>query len=224
MRLEVADLTGDLPTPGRWDRIIATVSVPGTARLLAAPRGGAAGHHHRRHRACDRGRPRCTRPARGSVVGRASFMATRAAGEADYPPRPETRHAWEDDGDEVGPGRYPVIDIKETWDLRTMLALAEPGITHDYDENADGLRTAVMVHPDGSWARAVGRYGETPTVHQSGPRRLWDSADAIRHDAVSTGGTMPIDSADVTIDPTGEITLKRGKWEAHVPAPTTTAA
>jgi hypothetical protein len=110
--------------------------------------------------------------ARGQVTSeRAGFMATRTG--ADYPPSPSTRHAWTDEGQDIGTGRYPVVQVAETWELMSAYALSVPGVQHGYDEDADGVRTAVMSHEDGSWARATGRKGERPTVHQAGSRRLW---------------------------------------------------
>lgn len=217
VRIETADLTGALPAPGRWDRIVATVSVPGippawldalgeggrlvttlagTGLLIAADKAPSGGAH-------------------GRIVGRASFMTTRAPGEHDYR-RPETAHAWTAEGDQVATGRYPVLPVAEVWDMRSMMALAHPGIAHSYDEDDDGVRTAVMVSPDGSWARASGRRGETPRVHQTGPSRLWDTLDGIRHDAASDGD-LPIEGASVVIDPDGTTRLARGTWRATIP-------
>ena len=48
-----------------------------------------------------------------------------------------------------------------------------------------------MVHADGSWARATGAGDDTPTVHQGGPRRLWDILDGIRLDWLRDG-SLPV--------------------------------
>jgi protein-L-isoaspartate O-methyltransferase len=215
--LNVCDITG--PLPGSFDRIVSTVGLPdipptwltalktggrlvtnlaGTGMVIVADRTPAGG-------------------ARGQVTWeRAGFMTTRSG--ANYPPLPSDRHAWRDDGDHIGTARYPVIPVAETWEIRSAFALAAPGVRHSY-EDTDGVRTAVMVHEDGSWARATGRRGEQPTVHQTGPRRLWDILDDIRHDWLSDG-SLPVYGADVTIDPDGTLHLTHGPWKATMP-PTT---
>ncbi|GGO16117.1 hypothetical protein GCM10010116_32480 [Microbispora rosea subsp. aerata] len=72
-----------------------------------------------------------------------------------------------------------------------------------------------MVHKDGSWARAeqIGR--EPPTVHQGGPRRLWDVLDEAR-DYWLQHGALPLYGANVTITPDGVIHLQRGRWKATI--------
>ena len=69
---------------------------------------------------------------------------------------------------------------RRPWDLYSVLGVSVPGIQHVFAESADGERTEWMVHPDGSWARATGTRDGPPTVHQSGPQRLWDILDGIR--------------------------------------------
>ncbi|QMU80553.1 protein-L-isoaspartate(D-aspartate) O-methyltransferase [Streptacidiphilus sp. PB12-B1b] len=212
--LAVCDLTG--PLPGRYDRIVSTVGLPGVpASWLAALRDGGrlvtnlagTGLVVTADKAPDGS-------ARGRVTWeRAGFMATRSGD--DYPPSPGTRRAWTDEGEEVGPGRYPVVHVAETWELLSAFALTTPGVQHGYRQDADGVRTAVMVHADGSWARATGRHGEPPTVHQAGPRRLWDVLDGIRHDWLSEGA-LPGYGAAVTITPDGRTVLSRGGWRVSV--------
>lgn len=212
----VCDITG--PLPGRYNRIVSTVGLPsippswltslttggrlvtnlsGTGLVIAADKTEDGG-------------------ARGRVtLERAGFMATRH-GE-DYPQEQGTRHAWTDDGEHIGTGRYPVIQVAETWELMSMYALAAPGVRHSYDEDTEGVRTAVMVHDDGSWARATGHRGEQPTVHQAGPRRLWDMLDEIRHDWLSDGA-LPAYGAQALIGPDGTLRLSRGTWHTTVPS------
>jgi hypothetical protein len=72
-----------------------------------------------------------------------------------------------------------------------------------------------MLHGDGSWARATSADGENPAVHQSGPRRLWDLLDDIRHSWLRDG-SLPIYGAKVTITSDGTIQLKRGRWQAAI--------
>jgi hypothetical protein len=65
--------------------------------------------------------------------------------------RPQAR---EGDGDEVITGRYPVINLADAFELYSMLGITIPGTESDYEEH-DGQRTAWLLHPDGSWARAT---------------------------------------------------------------------
>jgi hypothetical protein len=213
--MAVCDITG--PLPGVYDRIVSTVGLPGIpaswltgltqhGRLVTNLAG--TGLVIAADRTPDGG-------ARGQVTWqRAGFMATRA-GE-DYPPGLSTGYAWTAEGEEVSVGRYPVIQVAEAWELMSAVALAAPGVEHSYAVDADGVRTAVMVHADGSWSRATGRRGEQPTVHQGGPRRLWDVLDGIRHDWLSDG-SLPVYGASVVIDHDGVLHLSRRGWTATIP-------
>lgn len=214
-RLEVCDITG--PLPGRYDRIVSTVGLPGIPPgwLTALRPGGRLVTNLAGTGLVVAADVQPDGSATGRVTyERAGFMATRH-GE-DYPQEQPTRHAWTGQGDHVGVGRYPVIQVAETWELMSAYALAAPGVRHSYEEDADGVRTAVMVHDDGSWARATGRRGEYPTVHQAGPRRLWDVLDEIRH-AWLSDGALPVYGATAQIDPDGTLHLTRGSWRTTVP-------
>ena len=210
------DATGSLP--GTYDRIVSMVSVrPVPSSWLAALKPG--------------GRLVTTltnttmiitadKTPDGGAVGRvewdrAGFMATRSG--ADYPPRlPGVFDAVRDlDGDDVTTGRYPVLDVVEAWDLRSMLEITAPDIEHHFKQGADGWRTAWMLHADGSWARATGHRGDPPTVHQAGPRRLWDILETVRH-RLNMSGDLPVRGATVTITPDGTVTLRRGHWNATI--------
>ena len=215
-RMLVGDITGTLP--GEWDRIVSTVGPPGIpASWLTALRPGGrfvtniagTGMVIVADKQPDGG-------AKGMVTWeRAGFMHTRTGD--DYPPPPSTRHAWTAEGEEVAPGRHPVVQVAEAWELMTAVALAVPGVQHSYGEDPDGVRVAVMVHPDGSWARATGSRGEQPIVHQAGKQRLWNVLDAIRDDWLSDG-SLPIYGATATVDPDGTLHLSRRKWRTTIPA------
>jgi protein-L-isoaspartate O-methyltransferase len=216
--MTVCDATG--PLPGSYDRIVSMMSVApiptswlaalrpsgrlvtvlaGTGLLVTAdktPDGGAAGRVE---------------------WYRAGFMAARSG--PDYPTAlldqiPAARNA---DGEQVSTGRYPVVSIGNAWELYSMLGVTVPGIEHHYQESDDGQRTAWLLHPDGSWARATASGDDPPVVHQSGPHRLWDIADDIRH-AWLRDGKLPAYGASVTITPGGSVRLKRGRWQAAIPA------
>ncbi|MFC9976602.1 methyltransferase domain-containing protein [Spirillospora sp. NPDC127200] len=212
-------LTGNAtgPLDGQWDRIIATVSVrpipaswltalrpggrlvtsiAGTGLLLTAdrtPDGGAAGRIE---------------------WDRAGFMTTRTG--PDYPAEVIARieHARTAEGDHITPGRYPVINVMDAWELWSMLGVSVPGVEHDYRE-ACGTRTAIMAHPDGSWARAVENSHGTVTVHQTGPTPLWDLLDDIRARWLREG-SLPVHGAHARITPDGAIHLQRGRWTTNI--------
>ncbi|WP_086733292.1 methyltransferase domain-containing protein [Streptomyces glaucescens] len=213
--LAVADLTE--PLAGQYDRIVATVSVPcipagwltalrpggrlvttisNTGLIIVADKtddGGAAGH---------------------VAWDRASFMATRSGD--DYPASTldgvfDT--ATTADG-EVTVSPLPVLDVAQAWEVWSMLTLTAPGIEHHTDTADDGSRFTWMAHPDGSWARARTARGErTTTVHQGGPRRLYDLLEEIRWRWIEHG-ELPVYGAHVSIAPEGTMTLSRGQWSA----------
>jgi hypothetical protein len=90
-----------------------------------------------------------------------------------------------------------------------MLELTVPGIQHRQQTADDGTHTVYMLHADGSWARATAaRHRDAPTVHQGGPRRLWDELDRIRT-WLAMDGDLPVRGATVTITPDGVTTVSR---------------
>ncbi|MEU9404004.1 protein-L-isoaspartate(D-aspartate) O-methyltransferase [Streptomyces sp. NPDC048242] len=208
------DAIGELP--GDFDRIVSMVSVPripatwlralapggrlvttiaGTGLILTAdktPDGGATGRVE---------------------WDRAAFMTTRTGD--DYPPLLDKLFttASTDDG-EVSLSPFPVLDVMQAWEVWSMLSLTAPGIEHRNGTDDDGARMTWMLHPDGSWARARTAPGEhTATVHQGGPRRLYDILDTIRRRWLEHG-ELPVYGAKVTVTPDGETTLTRGGWKA----------
>lgn len=212
-QLITCDATG--PLPGQYDRLIATTSVrsipsswlqalrPGgrlvtaitnTSLLITAdktPDGGAVGQVE--------------------WIG-ASFMPSRTTGRcASVAPT----GPWLQEDGELSQGRYPIPNIGATWDLRSMLELAAPGIDHAYEEREGHLRIAWLSHPDGSWAEATATQDERPQVRQAGPRRLWDTLDAIRERWL-TDCEFPLRGAKVAIAPDGSCQLTRGRWQATI--------
>lgn len=216
-RLFTVDATG--PLPGAFDRIIASVSVrpvpkswlaalrpggrlvttiAGTALLLVAdatPDGGAQGR---------------------IVWDRAGFMTARTG--PDYPAETveAIERAYTAAGEVAAPGRYPVVNVMDSWELWSMLSILAPGVEHDFRQDDDGARTAVMVHSDGSWARASSPTPDGPAyVHQGGGRRLWDHLDDLRTRWL-TEGSLPVYGARAKVTPDGEIHLRRGGWQAAI--------
>jgi protein-L-isoaspartate O-methyltransferase len=220
-RVEVCDLTGDLPE-GSYDRIISTVSVsavpvswlkalaPG-GRLVTtlahtglvivadkAPDGGAVGY---------------------VAPEAAGFMSARHGEDYDdtFPENPQVwQTAQHAEGESITTSRYPLMYVPDTWDVRSTLELLAPGIDHRQHTSDDGTRTVYMLHADGSWARATatGRR-ESPTVHQGGPRRLWDELERIRT-WLAVDGDLPVRGATVTITPEGAATFSRRGWSATI--------
>ncbi|MFF4402529.1 protein-L-isoaspartate O-methyltransferase [Streptomyces sp. NPDC001480] len=201
--------------PGTFDRIVSMVSMPRIpASWLAALTPG--------------GRLVTTIEGTGLIVtadktedggakGRVewdSFMATRSGD--DYPPALNEvfAQAAEQEGEEVTTSPFPVLDVMQAWEVWSMLSLKVPGIEHRTGTEDDGSRMTWMLHADGSWARASTSPGErTTTVHQSGPRRLYDELDDIRWRWLQHG-ELPVYSAHVTINTDGTTTLTRGGWTA----------
>ncbi|MBQ0983504.1 protein-L-isoaspartate(D-aspartate) O-methyltransferase [Streptomyces sp. F63] len=217
------DATG--PLPGSYDRIVSMVAVrPVPASWLAALRPGG------RLVTTLENMPvivTADKSEDGGADGevqwdRAGFM--RARHGTDYPHPPglgpglgeQFAAARDQEGEHVGTGRYPVLNVQEAWDVWSMLELTAPGIEHRFEEGPGRRRTAWMAHPDGSWARATASWTDPPEVHQSGPRRLWDELERIRT-RLNTEGALPVYGAKVRIDPDGTVRLRRGKWSAVVP-------
>ncbi|MFF1640644.1 protein-L-isoaspartate(D-aspartate) O-methyltransferase [Streptomyces sp. NPDC058246] len=215
----VCDITGDLP--GHYDRIVSTVSVRSIPlSWLAALQAG--------------GRLVTTLAGTGLIVtadktedggaiGRiepdpAGFMRTRHGD--DYDDRP-TDQVWQTarhaDGDTVTTSRYPLLYVPDSWEVMSALELTIPGISHRTSTDGD-TRTVWLLHPDGSWARASATgFLDSPTVHQGGPRHLWDELERIRHRLNREGG-LPVYGAQVRIDPDGTMHLTRGGWSATITA------
>lgn len=208
-----ADGTGELP--GTFERIVSMVSVPRipASWLAALAPGGrlvttlaGTGLIVTAEKTDDGG-------ARGRVEWeRAAFMATRTGD--DYPPGLSDVFATaaKVDGEKVTKSPFPVIDVMQAWEVWSMLSLTVPGIEHRMGTGDDGGRMTWLLHADGSWARAHTKPGErTATVHQGGPRRLYDRLDRIRWRWLEHG-ELPVYGAKVTVTPDGETTLSRGGW------------
>ena len=216
-RIETVDATG--PLPGRYDRIVASVSVkPVPASWLTALRPGG------RLVTVIAGTTAiltATKQDDGWAEGRiewdrAGFMAVRSG--PDYPSGAEDLFAAVEhaDGEDVATGRYPVIHVAEAWELSSVLEVTAPGIMHYFDEAEDGTRTAWMVHADGSWARATACGTGAPSVHQGGPRRLWNILDELR-DYWLSHGYFQLYGAQAYIPPEGgKIHLARGGWKTTI--------
>ncbi|MHC5902646.1 methyltransferase domain-containing protein [Streptomyces sp. S6] len=216
-----AMLTADATehVPGAYDRIVSTVALSPGAQLRPVLRALEPG-----------GRLVTTlagtclvvtgwKNLAGDVVGRvergmAGFMSTRSGD--NYPCGQEEllAHALDAEGEHRSIGRYPVVDVSEAWELRSMLEVTTPGVELAYRAE-DLTRTAYLVHPDGSWARATAEGLGAPDIHEGGPRRLWQSLDRIRN-RLNTEGSLPLLGADLRITPDGVCHLSRGRWRASL--------
>jgi hypothetical protein len=121
------------------------------------------------------------------------------------------------DGDQVTAGRFPVVNVNDAWELYSTLGLTVPGIEHHFEQDRDGTRTAWMLHPDGSWARATAVGDEPSVIHQAGPQRLHDILDRLRDDWLRDG-SLPAYGARVTISPDGTLVFRRGRWTPTIGA------
>lgn len=177
--LEVADATGSLPDTD-YDRIIATVSVrpvpkawldalrPG-GKIVTTITGTSLLISAERH-------------PDGVVRGRvqpdpATFMRTRR--DTDYPARLDHIYdaARDQPGDETHQLTGPVPDLWDDWQLRCLYELDSPDIENRSATRDDGSQLLWLLAADGSWARAD---SGAMTVHQSGPRRLWDDLERVQ--------------------------------------------
>ncbi|MEU5974272.1 methyltransferase domain-containing protein [Streptomyces sp. NPDC047315] len=214
-------LDATVEIPGTYDRIVATVGLPpgpGLRPVLGALREGG-------RLATTLGRTSLIltgwKRANGDVVGvverdMAGFMLTRSGD--DYPSELAEVFALarEADGDEISTGRYPVVDVSAAWEVRSMLEVTTPGVETGY-ETSGRTRTAYLVHPDGSWARASAEWTAPPEVHQNGPQRLWSELERIRNRLNAEGG-LPLYGAQARITPDGVVHLSRGRWKATMGA------
>jgi len=216
-------ITGDATerVRGTYDRIVSTVGLPagqGLRPVLAAlAPGGRLATTLARTSLIITG----WKQPNGDVVGRvehdtAGFMLTRSGD--NYPP-PLTElftHARESTGETTMTGRYPVLDVANAWELRSMLEVTTPGVELAY-ETSGRTRTAYLAHPDGSWARASAEGTAPPEVHEGGPQHLWQTLDRIR-EHLNAEGSLPLLGARVRITPDGVCHLWRGEWRASMGA------
>ncbi|WP_026415499.1 methyltransferase domain-containing protein [Actinomadura oligospora] len=215
-RLVAGDATG--PLPDSYDRIVSTVAVrPIPSSWIQALRPGGrlvttlTGIHA--ILTATKTDDASAMPAEGRIEwDRAGFMSTRTG--PDYPPTPAPE--LQEDEAEESIGRYPIVDVEESWELRSMLAIDHPGLTHRIERSGEH-RTAWMIHPDGSWARATATADALPLVRQAGPRRLWDALDDLRHRWL-LDGELPLFGARAWISSSGTIHLARGSWRARISA------
>lgn len=214
--LEVCDITG--PLPGRYDRIVSTVSVrPIPVSWLQALRPG--------------GRLVTTiagtgliltadKQTDGSAVGqiewdRAGFMRTRHGDDYERLDEDTWKGAADGEGEHTFTSRYPLLYPEDAWDVMSMLELQLPGLLYRQDQDGES-RTVWLLHPDGSWARATASgFLDSPVVHESGPQRLWSEMDRIRN-RLNRSGALPVYGARVSIDPDGSATLSRGSWSQRL--------
>ncbi|MFD4996206.1 methyltransferase domain-containing protein [Streptomyces buecherae] len=216
-KVVTCDATG--PLPGDFDRIVSLVALPNLASVVAALRpGGRLVTTLARMNVIVTADREPDGSARGQVEwDRAGFMVTRSG--VDYPSSPAafSEEARDQEGEEVTTGRYPVVNVTESWELQAMLQLAVPGVTSYYDQS-DRQRTAWLVHPDGSWARASATWIDPPEVHQSGPQRLWTRLERIR-DRLNAEGGLPLYGSRIHITPDGVVHFARGAWRASYGEP-----
>jgi protein-L-isoaspartate O-methyltransferase len=208
IRAEAFDVTGELRE--EFDRIVVTFSVPHVpASWVKALRPG--------------GRVVVTLTDTGLILvldkqddgtlqgvtawDRAGFMAARRDDGAHI--ADEGRELARTGSGDIHTPRFPLLDVTQAWPLWSTFSLEYPGVQHDFTDDGDGTRRALMWSGDGSWARAESHDGDT-TVTQGGHRRLWDALDAIRERWLHEGD-LPCHGARVRVEPDGTTTLWRGR-------------
>ncbi|MEV6266704.1 methyltransferase domain-containing protein [Kribbella sp. NPDC051936] len=209
--LEIADATGSLPDTD-YGRIIATVSVrpiprawldalrPG-GKIVTTITGTSLLINAEKH-------------ADGVVRGRvqpdpATFMRTRR--DTDYPARLD--HVYDDARDQPGTDTRPVAgrlpDLWEDWELRCLYELDTPDIENRSATREDGTQLLWLLAADGSWARADSK---SKTVHQSGPRRLWDDLERVQA-KWTAAGHFPLHTMTVELGTDrSTLTSSDGNW------------
>lgn len=144
--------------PGTYDRIIATVALEPGAGLKPALGTLRTGGRLVTTLANTSLILTAWKTEDGGATGQierdwAGFMKARHG--ANYPPGLDEllTYARGAKGEEVTVGRYPVLDVASSWELRSMLEVTTPGVELAFEKN-ERHRTACMAHVDGSWARA----------------------------------------------------------------------
>lgn len=213
------DATG--PLPGEYDRIVSMTSVrPVPASWLKALRPGGrlvtVIANTGLILTADMASGGDWAATGGIEWDRASFMAARGSADSGTAYRNVRNEVDGKTGGRTATGRYPVIDVREAWELWSLLEVLAPGIEHDYQEDDEGRRTAWMLHDDGSWARATapGEH-DAPEVTQGGPRKLWDLLDEQREYWLSHG-YLQLYGAWAAVQDDGVIRLSRGGWRATI--------
>ncbi|MFC5802130.1 methyltransferase domain-containing protein [Streptomyces formicae] len=214
--VEAIDATGPVPD-GDYDGIMATVSVrPVPATWLRALRPGGRLVTTIAHTAllvtAEMGEDGI---ARGSVQpDPATFMETRQ--EADYPAKLNDVFtvARDADGEEVRATDGPIPDLWQEWPLRWLYELDTPGTETRAATDGEGGRIVWLLSADGSWARAEG--DGTGTVHQGGPRRLWDDLERVRR-KWEENNRFALHSMSATLSAEGStLTAPGGGWSFSV--------
>jgi protein-L-isoaspartate O-methyltransferase len=214
-RLEIRDATGELPDGG-YDKILATVSVrPVPHRWLEALRPGGriittiVGTSLLV--SADMGDDGI---ARGQILADpANFMRTRQS--PDYPPRLDQVYdaARDAPGDDVRRIDGPLPDLWTDWSLRSLFELDSPDIENRSATLDDGSEIIWLLGSDGSWARAEGANG---SVHQSGPRRLWDDLERVQK-RWSDARRFALHELAVTLAPNrSTLTSPDGSWSLSI--------
>lgn len=195
--LEVADATGSLPDTD-YDRIIATVSIRSIppAWLDALRPGGKIVTTITGTSLLITAEKHPDGVARGRVQpDPATFMRTRR--DTDYPARLD--HVYDAARDQPGTETQqltgPLPDLWDDWELRCLYELDSPDIENRSATRDDGSQLLWLLAADGSWARADSK---TKTLHQAGPRRLWDDLERVRA-RWTTAGRFPLHTMAVEL-------------------------
>jgi protein-L-isoaspartate O-methyltransferase len=217
-RIECADPA--LPLPGGdYDRIVATVAPrPLPAGWLRALRPGGrlvarlAGTSMLL--VVDLGRDGV---ARGAVHHDPACL-TRVRHGADRPPRLHHVYASACDqrGEDVRRLRAPAPDLSLDWPLRSLFELASPDVEHRSAVLDDGRTISWLLGADGAWARVEQGPGGVGTVHQSGPRQLWDDLERVEARWNGSGRFLPDQLGVELRSDGGVLTSPDGCWRVRL--------
>ncbi|QDY78236.1 methyltransferase domain-containing protein [Streptomyces qinzhouensis] len=174
IRTELGDGSLGAPDSGPYDRVIATYAVehvPWAWVAQTRPGGrvvfpwGRLGHIALT--VADDGAS-----ASGWVQGLAQFMPDRTTGTE--PGFTEVRGTGEPDDERIW--TRELAPLRDDWDLRFALRVAEPGLQYTTAEDDDGWN-AWLHDQDSSWAVIAAQEDGTTVASQGGPRRLADLLD-----------------------------------------------
>ena len=212
-RIECADPAAPLPG-GDYDRIVATVAPrPLPAGWLRALRRGGrlvARLSGTSVLVVDR--------ARDGVARGAVHCLDRVRHGADRPPRLHHVYASarSQRGEDVRRLRAPAPDLSVDWPLRSLFELASPDVEHRSAVLDDGRTISYLLGADGAWARVEQGLGGAGTVHQSGPRHLWDDLERVEARWNGGGRFLP-HQLGVELRPDGGVlTSPDGRWRVSL--------
>jgi len=214
-RIEAVDATTEVP--GSFDRIVATVAMPTVPpSWIKALRPGG-----RISTVLDNTQAILTVDLRddGTLAGRierdwAGFMSARHSDDYEPGHKGTVDRLLAERGERTEQGRYPLVNPDDAWELWSTLAVQHPGVRSHW--HTDGGEAVCLLWDEaGSWARAEGERGHTPTVHAAGPANLWRELEGLKTRWLIEG-RLPLYGANAIVEPDGTIRVWRGAWTVTI--------